>query len=418
VKQVTNDFEQVAQDPRFKFLGNVAVGKDVTVPELLTHYNAVVLSYGAASDRTMGVPGEDLKHVVSARTFVNWYNGHPDFRDFKPNLEAEDVVIVGQGNVAIDCARILTKTVAELKETDISSHAVEALSRSKVKRVHVVGRRGHVQAAFTMKELREVTKLDEATCVVSSEELERGRTAASKQEAETQRARKRMDGLLTEVAAAAEKGPLKARQLVLRFLLNPSRALPSSADPSAVGALEFDVTRLEGPADKQSAVVTGQKEVIKAGMVLRSIGYKSVAIPDVPFDTRRHVVRNVKGRVTNEDGSVVPGLYTSGWLKRGPSGIIGTNITDARETVACLLEDKAGSKLPAGAGAGAGAGAAKPGMDGLIARLAARGKSGPSVVPWAGWLKIDAAEQARGKPLGKPREKITSVAEMLKAASA
>jgi adrenodoxin-NADP+ reductase len=155
VKSVQNDFEAVAADPRVRFLGNVRLGRDLSLDELRARYNAVVLAYGAASDRNLGVPGEELKGVVSARSFVAWYNGHPDFRDFAPNLDVEDVVIVGQGNVAIDCARILTKTVNELKGTDIASHALEALSRSKVKRVHVIGRRGHVQAAFTMKELRE-----------------------------------------------------------------------------------------------------------------------------------------------------------------------------------------------------------------------------------------------------------------------
>ena len=155
VKSVHHDFEQVAADPRVRFLGNVRLGKDFSLAELSRHYNAVVLAYGAASDRSLGVPGENLTNVTSARAFVNWYNGHPDFKTFAPNLEAEDVVIVGQGNVAIDCARILAKTVDELKATDIAEHALAALSRSKVKRVHVIGRRGHVQAAFTMKELRE-----------------------------------------------------------------------------------------------------------------------------------------------------------------------------------------------------------------------------------------------------------------------
>ena len=155
VKSVQHDFELVAADPRVRFLGNVRLGKDLSLLELSQHYNAVVLAYGAASDRSLGVPGESLDGVFSARAFVNWYNGHPDFTSFKPNLDAEDVVIIGQGNVAIDCARILSKTPAELRSTDIAAHALEALSRSRVKRVHVVGRRGHAQAAFTMKELRE-----------------------------------------------------------------------------------------------------------------------------------------------------------------------------------------------------------------------------------------------------------------------
>lgn len=407
-----NDFEQVAADGRLSFLGNVRVGQDLSVPDLFQHYHAVVLAYGAASDRTMGIPGEDLKGVFSARTFVNWYNGHPEFRDFQPNLDTEDVIIIGQGNVAIDCARILTKTRAELQETDIASHALEALMKSKVKRVHVVGRRGHVQAAFTMKELREVTRLADAAFVVQGEELARGRTEASVKELEAQRAKKRMDALLAECAEAHASGAngvaSKSKQLIMRFLLSPSRALPAEADPTALGALELDVTQLAGEAEKQSANPTGRKETIKAGMVLRSIGYKSVQVdPSVPFDAQRAVVRNVKGRVVQEGGAPVPGLYCAGWLKRGPSGIIGTNITDARETVAQLLEDKAAGKLSGAAGAGAG------GLEGVRAALLAKGRQADSLVSWQGFMKINAAELDKGKQLGKLREKFTSVQDML-----
>lgn len=409
VKQVTNDFEQVATDSRFQFLGNVSVGKDITVPQLLSNYHAVVLAYGAASDRTMGIPGEELNNVFSARAFVNWYNGHPDFRNFKPNLDTEDIVIVGQGNVAIDCARILTKTQKELCETDISTYALEALSKSKVKRVHVVGRRGHVQAAFTMKELREITRLDDAQCIVHTEELNRGRTDASKKEMDTQRARKRMDALLTEVAtAAATPDTKKSKQLLLRFLLSPTKVLPDSQNSQNVGAVEMDVTTLSGDAESQSAKATGTKETIKAGMVLRSIGYKSVALPDVPFDTKRSVVRNAKGRVTKEDGNAVAGLYCTGWLKRGPSGIIGTNITDARETVSCMLEDKTAGKLPTNISTNNKA------LDNVIGIITKNGKSNTQLIPWKAWNKIDAQELARGKALGKSREKFTVIDEMIK----
>ena len=425
VKQVTNDFEAVAAEyaARFSFLGNVAVGRDVSVAELRERYAGVVLAYGAASDRAMGLEGEaSLRNVFSARAFVNWYNGHPDFAHFKPNLDCEDVVIVGQGNVAIDCARILAKTVDELKATDIARHALEALAKSKVRRVHVVGRRGHVQAAFTMKELREVTRLEDAACVVHAGELARGRAGASAQELESQRARKRMDALLGEVAAAATAaaaapGPAaKRRQLVLRFLLSPSRLVADAADASAVGAVEFDVTRLEGAPEKQSAVATGEKEVVRAGMVLRSIGYKSEPIAGVPFDTRRSVVPNEQGRVVRAAAGAAGaaataererGLYVCGWLKRGPSGIIGTNITDARETVACVLADQAAGQLGAGAGGGAS----------LRQLLASRGKGAASLVEWPAWMRVDAEERRRGEAAGKSREKLVDVAETIRVAN-
>jgi adrenodoxin-NADP+ reductase len=381
----------------------------VSVQELRDRYSAVILAYGAVSDRNMGIEGENLKNVFSARAFVNWYNGHPDFASFKPNLDCEDVVIVGQGNVAIDCARILAKTVDELRETDIAQHAVVALSTSKVKRIHVVGRRGHVQAAFTMKELREITRLDDANCVVKAEELERCRNPQSLKEIENQRAKKRLDALLVELAGSSGSPSAKRREVILRFLLSPSKLIADPNDSTKIGSFELDVTTLEGEPEKQSARSTGKKEVIRAGMVLRSIGYKSESLPGVPFDSRKSIVKNVLGRVMSDQGSVEAGLYCAGWLKRGPSGIIGTNITDARETVACILEDKKGGKLD------------KFGLDSPLASLRSllqtRGKDTTKLVDWQSWLKIDEKERADGLSVGKPREKIVSVEKMLNVVS-
>ena len=407
VKQCTQDFEEVASSPRFGFLGNVRVGADVSLAELQERYDAVLFSYGAASDRDMGVPGEDLAGVCSARAFVSWYNGHPDFADFQPNLDTEDVVIVGQGNVAIDCARILCKTPRELAGSDIAAHAAAALAASRVKRVHVVGRRGHVQAAMTMKELREVTRLEDAHFAVLPEELAAGRTAASLAEVEAGRARKRMDALLAEEAGkqAAGSGG-KSRTLALRFLLSPTACTAAPGRPGALGALVLERTRLEGAADKQRAVGTGESVTLPAGLLLKSIGYKSLPIPGLPFDARSATVPNAAGRVLAAAGAAatVPGVYCAGWVKRGPTGIIGTNITDARETVACLLADKA---------AGVVGGGGRAGMASLVALLASRGRRSGQSMDWQGWLKVNAAEVARGAPAGKPREKVTSVAEML-----
>ena len=381
----------------------------MSVQELRDRYSAVILAYGAVSDRNMGIEGENLKNVFSARAFVNWYNGHPDFASFKPNLDCEDVVIVGQGNVAIDCARILAKTVDELRETDIAQHALVALSTSKVKRIHVVGRRGHVQAAFTMKELREITRLDDANCVVKAEELERCRNPQSLKEIENQRAKKRLDALLVELAGSSGSPSAKRREVILRFLLSPSKLIADPNDSTKIGSFELDVTTLEGEPEKQSARSTGKKEVIRAGMVLRSIGYKSESLPGVPFDSRKSIVKNVLGRVMSDQGSVEAGLYCTGWLKRGPSGIIGTNITDARETVACILEDKKGGKLD------------KFGLDSPLASLRSllqtRGKDTTKLVDWQSWLKIDEKERADGLSVGKPREKIVSVEKMLNVVS-
>ena len=259
-----------------------------------------------------------------------------------------------------------------------------------------------------------VTKLEDAACIVHADELARGRTPASVKETEEHRAKKRMDELLVKTAAAAATAPARSRSLALRFLLSPTRFIPSESDPKAVGAVECDVTELSGEPNAQKATSTGAKEVIRAGLVLKSIGYKSVPVDaTLPFDERKAVVRNVAGRVVaSAGGPQVPGLYVAGWLKRGPSGIIGTNIPDARETVACILEDAKTGKLPRVEEAGS------PAQPGIVALLTARGRRAGDLVTWEAFRAIDAAEVAAGAALGKPREKFTDVAAMLKAAGA
>ncbi len=413
VKQVTNDFEEVASSDRFGFLGNVCVGRDVSVAELQGCYDSVVFAYGASSDRDMGVPGEGLAGVCSARAFVNWYNGHPDFVDFRPNLDTEDVVIVGQGNVAIDCARILCKTPKELEGSDIAAHAAQALARSRVKRVHVVGRRGHIQAAMTMKELREITRLEDAHFLVHPSELQAGRTPASLKEAEAARARKRMDALLAEEAVKGALQHSKSRTLSLRFLLSPKACLPAQG-AAGVGGVQLERNRLEGAPEAQKAVGTGEVEVIPAGLVLKSIGYKSLPITGLPFDAKSATVPNARGRVLAGAGAApLPGLYCTGWVKRGPSGIIGTNITDAKETVACLLEDLGAAGKGSGADGSSSSSSSKGGLQQLKAMLQAKGKRAGQSMDWKGWLKVNAMEIERGAKVGKPREKVTSVAAML-----
>jgi len=396
VKSVQNDFTEIASDPRVSFRGNVEVGKNISLRDLRKHYNAVVLAYGSDEDRRLGLDKEEtLKHVHSARAFVNWYNGHPDWVDFEPNLECEDVVIVGQGNVAVDCARILCKTVSELKNTDIAQHALDALAESKVKRVHVIGRRGHVQAAFTTKELREMTKLEDASLVVDPKELELGLTKSSEEElsARSGRAAKRQAKILEGAISNKE---MKTKQCHMRFLLSPVSLIESSDDENSIGAVRMSRNRLEGEPGNQSAVSTEEVEDVPCGMLLRSIGYRSVALDDeMPFDTKRHVVPNELGRVTGETG-----LYVSGWLKRGPSGIIGTNIVDARQTVASIMEDI--EILPE-------VNSQVENLDNLI--------EGGSVVTWPGYERIDEYEVRAGERVGKPREKMTSVPEMLEVAS-
>jgi adrenodoxin-NADP+ reductase len=418
VKSVMNDFERVAVDERFRFLGNVRVGEDVRLPELQQHYHAVVLAYGAAGDRELGVPGEQLGGVLSARSFVNWYNGHPAFRDLGLDLAGvEAAVVIGQGNVAVDCARVLTKSVDELASTDIASHAVEALRKSGVKKVFLLGRRGSAQAAFTMKEIRELTKLDGITCVVDPNDLKRSMTPASEQEIKEHRARKRMNDLLGKAAEQFGQDSDAKRVVQIKFLSSPAAVLADEKDPSRVGALRVEKTRLEGEANQQRAVGTGEFEDIPCSLVLRSIGYKSLPIEaDAPFDKQRHVVSNDQGRVVTTSSSgekkLVAGLYCTGWVKRGPSGIIGTNIVDARETVNCIVEDfAAGNFLHSESGAGEDLG----GLE-AVESLIKKRNPGKQFVRWADYERLNSEENRRGELAGKPREKITSVTEMLEIA--
>lgn len=418
VKSVMNDFNKVAADERFRFLGNVRVGEDVTLAELQQHYHAVVLAYGAAGDRELGVPGEDLRGVMAARTFVNWYNGHPAFRDLELDLkQVETAVIVGQGNVAVDCARILTKNVDELTTTDIAAHAVEVLRNSAIKKVFLVGRRGSAQAAFTMKEIRELTKLDGVACIVDPEDLTRSMTPASEQEIKEQRARKRMNDLLGKAAEQFENTSDAKRVVQIKFLSSPVEIIADENDPTQVGAIRVEKTKLEGEPNQQRAVGTGEFEDIPCNLVLRSIGYKSMPIEaDVPFDNRRHVVSNDQGRVvtTLNGGEKKPvvGLFCTGWVKRGPSGIIGTNIVDARETVGCIVEDfAAGNFLHSDNSADEDLG----GLE-AVEELIKKRNPDKQLVRWADYERLNSEENDRGELVGKPREKVTSVTKMLEIA--
>ncbi|ETV86585.1 hypothetical protein H257_01738 [Aphanomyces astaci] len=405
VKNVMHDFEKVAADPRFSFLGNVDVGNDITVPELQRYYNAIVVAAGASDDRKLNIPGEDeLTGVLAARSFVNWYNGHPSFRNLHVPLDCDTAVVVGQGNVAVDCARILTKTRDELAATDISQHALDALAASGIKTVYLVGRRGSAQAAFTMKELREITKLPHTDCIVDPNELAQSMNDASAEEIQSSRPQRRIHELLTTVASRPSGGHPSA--IRIRFLLSPVELLPSASDPSRVGAIKVERNVLQGAPHHQRAVRAGAFETIPCGLVLRSIGYKSIPFAGVPFDVKRHVIPNVAGRVTasaSPDAPVVPGLYCAGWIKRGPSGIIGTNINCARDTVASVLSDE-GSLPPL---------TLQP-----VAELHAKlRESGAPIVDWDMYRRIEAAEDAAGAAKGKPREKLTSIEDMLAVAT-
>lgn len=414
VKAVQGDFSSVAQDERVYFAGNVSVGGQegglsLSLSDLMRCYHAVVFATGADSSRSLGVPGEGLRGVLSARDFVGWYNGHPDFVHLTEEVsgslssrEGSTAVVVGVGNVALDCARILAKgaapSVDALDRTDIAEHALRTLGREAGRRIIVAGRRGHVQAAFTIKELRELTKLKGSTLSVRAEELDLGRADPLSAEALAKdRRRQRVDALLQEAARAVSGGSVgRGRSSVeLRFLQSPSRLLESTERPGWVGGVELERNTLVGGR----ASGTGQFQKVECGLVLSSIGYRSVPIQGLPFDHQAGILPNDLGRVQGFRGSV----YCAGWLKRGPSGIIGTNIVDAKGTVAAIAEDVRLGHIK-------GLDQPRSGWSGLPPAVRA------SAVDWDGFRRIEEAERARGAAASKPREKIVSLEELLRAA--
>ena len=357
VKNVQNDFDQLfAADDAVRFWGNVQVGHDVSIAQLRERYHAVVLATGCETDRKLPIPGShDLSGILSAREFVNWYNGHPDFVHIGAQVKAAlnssaepRVCVIGQGNVALDCARIVAKGRPGLVATDIASHALHVLGDG-VSHVSIVGRRGHVQGAFTMKELRELVKLQQegydTSFVVREDELDLGTTEASLAELKGPggRPRVRMDKLLREAAVAntavsSNESNVASKSIHLRFLMNPVAFEAHPDNPNALGFVRCERTRLEGEPGQQKAVGTGEYESVPADLALVSIGYKGMALPGTKdwFDEARGVMVHQHGKVDGAT-STMGGLYTVGWIKRGPTGIIGTNIMDAKDTVVNIV---------------------------------------------------------------------------------
>jgi ferredoxin--NADP+ reductase len=369
-----------------RFLGNVEFGRDLTHDDVRAHYDAVVYTVGASSDRRLGIPGEELRGSLSATEFVAWYNGHPDAATRDLTLEATGVAVVGVGNVALDVSRILAKTTAELRQSDIAAHALAVLDRSAVKDVWVLGRRGAAQAKFTTKELREFGELTDADPVVKPAEVE---VDAATEAAITDSTVKKNLEVLRDFAGRTPQG--KARRVHLRFLVSPVEILDDGH--GHVGGLRIERNALDKDGN---AVGTGEFEVLPVQLVLRSVGYRGVELPGVPFDARLGVISNTGGRV---DGR--PGEYTAGWIKRGPSGVIGTNRKDATDTVAHLLTDAREGRLPA---------APKVARADVDALLASRGVD---VYTFHDWQALDAHELAQGQAHGRPRHKVVHRAEML-----
>jgi ferredoxin--NADP+ reductase len=401
IKSVTKAYDRTARRAGFRFFGNVELGKHVTVSDLRQHYHQIVYTTGAQSDRRLGIPGEDLCGSLPATEFVAWYNGHPDYRDYEVDLSHENVAVVGIGNVALDVARILCRTPEELAVTDIADYALDALKASKVKNVYILGRRGPAQAAFTVPEIKELGEMADTEAIVLPDEARLDSLSqAALAESSTRSTARKID--IIQSYAGKERSS-KSRTLTVRFLVSPVELLPNEeGHVASMHLVKNELYATEAGTLRPRA--TDEVENLPVDLVFRAIGYRGIPIPDVPFYESWGVILNQEGRVIDPDTERhLVGEYTAGWIKRGPSGVIGTNKPDALETVRHMLTDlRSGSVLaPPHAGTEA------------VATMVCERQ--PDFVSYDDWLRLDALEVAKGAAQGRPRVKFTDVAEMLAA---
>ncbi len=416
IKSVTRIYEKTAAHPRFRFFGNVVFGEHVSREELLSHYHAIVYATGTPLDRPLGIPGEELPGSHAATEFGGWYNGHPDHTDLEVDLRsAKRAVVIGNGNVAIDVARMLVLAPAELAPTDTADHALDVLAESRISEVVIVGRRGPAQAAFTNPELLELGELGDADVIVDPEELDRALAVHDAGAEENITSRRNVEIL----RSYAERPPAgRAKRIVLRFLLSPTALLPGADGRLARVELAHNVLVADGEGKLRAETSGGKHETIPAGLVFRAIGYRGIPLPGVPFDRRRGVIPNDGGRVLVLDddndatgGPPMRGEYAVGWIKRGPSGVIGTNKKDAQETVDAIFADVSSP------GGGEGSGLNVPAFpDGASVERLLRERQ-PELVTYDGWASIDRHERSLGESAGRPRVKLTRIEEMLRVAA-
>ncbi len=396
IRNVTRKFDATAQNPGFRFFGNVDIGSHVSVEDLRDHYHMVVFTTGAQVDRRLGIEGEDLPNCHSATEFVAWYNGHPDYADLQFDLSQESVAVIGVGNVAVDVARILCRTPEELATTDIADYALDALRKSSVREVFMLGRRGPAQAAFTNPEIKELGELEAATPVVRADELVLDPLTRATLEANPDRLTTKKLEILQSLATEQDDRPKK---LHIRFLVSPTRF--TAGDGGRLAAIELVRNVLvEGRGGRLSASPTDETELLPAGLAFKSVGYRGVPVPGVPFNDSWGVISNEKGRVVDADGNIVPGVYAAGWIKRGATGVIGTNKACATETVVSMLED-----LDSGS-------VREPGADADSIEQLVRSNQ-PNVFTYEDWKRLDKLESERGQAQGRPRVKFTTREEMV-----
>jgi len=376
IKNVSRRYEATNQRENVRFVGNLSLGRDITLTELRDIYDAVVLATGAAKDRPLGIDGEDLEGVIGSGPFVGWYNAHPDYKGLNPDLRVASVAVIGNGNVAVDVARILAKTAGEMAETDLADHAAKSIHGSPIRDIYIIGRRGPLEASFTPKELGELNQLENCVALVAGEQL----PSEEIDDMMTGAQRKNMAALRQMAENDQTSKPVR---LHIKFFLRPMAILGDEC----VCGLRLEETKVEDG----KCVGTGKTEVLPAGLVVPCIGYRTSPIPDVPYDERY-------GCFENEDGLIEPRLYCVGWAKRGPTGTIGTNKPDGAEVAKRILEEI----RPAG----------RPGRAGLDALIKERDLR---IVTFQDWKKIEASEEALAEG-GAPRRKHTDISEMVKIA--
>jgi len=397
IRSVRDTLDKIWDNDHIRFVGNVDVGTDISIEDLRGAYDAVVLTYGASADRRLGIEGEDLEGSVAATDFVAWYTGHPAYGgpDFESLLaHVRSVAVIGVGNVAVDVVRVLSKSPEELSATDMPDHVLAALAAAPVEQVHLIGRRGPIQASFTTKELKELGELLECDVHVRAEDLDLDPISQADLEASKVAARNLT--VLREWNERAPRGDVSGH-IDLHFFTRPTRIVGTDK----VEALEMERTAFD---DSGRLVATGESTRIPVDLVVRSVGYRGRPLESVPFDEDRGVIPNSDGRVLEGD-RVVPGLYVAGWIKRGPTGIIGTNKKCAVGTVASLLADIESGALSVRDRTGEA-----DFVDGLA-------DDGEAVVTTPGWRAVDAEERRRGKERGKERITVHDHAELLRIAS-
>ena len=396
IKSVARVFDRIASNPQFRFFGLVEFGKHVTLEDLHSHYHQIVFATGAQTDRKMGIPGEDLIGSRTATEFVAWYNSHPEHTGLDFDLSGKKVIIVGVGNVAVDVARILSLARGEMEKTDIADYAFEKLAKSGIREIHMLGRRGPAQAAFTNPELRELENLEDADLLVLPDEAELDALTLEQLERKPDRAAQTKIELIKK---ASERVPSKSKKIIIRFLVSPVEII--AGEDNRVKSVKVVKNRLYRSDDGSlRPKPTDETEEIPADLVFRSVGYRGIPLPDVPFDDSWGIIPNEKGRILEKTGgNPLPGLYATGWIKRGPTGVIGTNKTDSGETVACMVEDIETEEV-----------------------LSPKLTSPESIkellekkhISYDEWLRVDSFEKKEGEKQGKPRVKITRLEEILR----